>query len=82
MMKFLPKTGRLEKLLSTQNKFNTFPFSETIQYIEVNTNAEGEIDESEDFIEKEKEKKLEKLRKKYGSIEETHITWVMVKKSR
>ena len=82
MMKFLPKKGRLETLLSTKNKVKTFPFSETIQYIEVLTDAEGEVAESDDFIEQEKEKILEKLRTKYGDIEEIQITWVLVKKSR
>ena len=80
MMRFLPKTGRLEKILSTKKKVKTFPFSETIQHIEVSTNAEGDISESTDFIELEKEKKFEELKKKYGNIEESLITWVMVKK--
>ena len=73
------KKGKLEKLLASKRQIN-MPKSETIQTIEVTCLPDGGLVESDEYIQQIKEKKLEALRALYGDIDETQITWVMVKK--
>jgi hypothetical protein len=78
-MKFLPKIGRLEGRLR-HVRFNNIPKSETVQTIEITKRPDGLVIEDEAYIKAEKEKKLAALKERYGQIEESQITWVMVKK--
>jgi len=79
MMKFLPKIGRLEGRLR-HVRFNNIPKSETVQTIEITKCPDGSIVEDQAYIKAEKEKKLATLKQRYGQLEESQITWVMVKK--
>ena len=73
------KKGKLEKLLAAKRQIN-MPKSENIQTIEVTRLPDGSFAESDEYIAQVKQKKLEALRNHYGDIDETQITWVMVKK--
>lgn len=73
------KKGKLEKLLASKRQIN-MPKSETIQTIEVTCLPDGGLVETDEHIQQIREKKLEALRAQYGDIDETQITWVMVKK--
>ncbi len=77
--KFLPREGRLERELSTKT-FNNIPKSETVQSIEITKLDDGTIAESDEYIKKEKQRKLDLLVKKYGNIDQNEITWVFVKR--
>ncbi|MCP4716376.1 MAG: hypothetical protein GY868_14750 [Deltaproteobacteria bacterium] len=74
------RTGKLEKALRQKRK-TQIPFSETIQHVVVTKLQGGDIAEDEEYIQAEKDKKLETLKSKYGEIDAAEITWVMVKKS-
>ncbi len=78
-MKYLPKTGRLERNLSDA-RITAIPKSETVQTIELTRLPDGSILEGDDFILAEKDRKVLALKEKYGSIDEKQITWVKIKK--
>lgn len=73
------KTGKLAKIIASKKRIN-IPYTETVLSIEVTRRADGSIAEGEEYIQSEKEKKIGTLKNKYGDIDESHITWVMVKK--
>jgi hypothetical protein len=74
------KKGKLENMLASKRQVN-MPKSENIQTIEVTRLPDGSFAEGDAYIGQIKEKKLESLRARYGDIDETQITWVMVKKN-
>jgi len=74
------KKGKLENILAGKRQIN-MPKSENIQTIEVTRLPDGRFAEGDDYIEQVKEKKLAALRAQYGDIDESQITWVLVKKS-
>ena len=78
-MKYLPKTGRLERNLSDA-RISAIPKSETVQTIELTKLPDGSILEGDDFILAEKKRKVLALKEKYGSIDEKQLTWVKIKK--
>jgi hypothetical protein len=78
-VKYLPKTGRLERNLSDA-RISAIPKSETVQTIELTKLPDGSILEGENFILAEKDRKVLALKEKYGSIDEKQITWVTIKK--
>jgi hypothetical protein len=73
------KRGKLENILSTK-PFSNIPKSENLQTIEVTCLPDGSIRENQEAIEAAKACKLEALRSRYGSIDESQIMWVMVKR--
>lgn len=75
------KKGKLENILAAKRQVN-MPKSENIQSIEVTRLPDGGFAESDEHINQIKEKKLEALRARYGDIDESQITWVMVKKNK
>ncbi len=75
----IKKTGKLAKTIASKQRIN-IPYTETVLSVEVTRLADGSIAESTEYIQSEKEKKIETLKNKYGDIDEGHITWVMVKK--
>ncbi len=78
-MKYLPKIGRLERNLS-DSRISSIPKSETVQTIELTKTPDGNVLEGEDYIQAEKDRKVQALKEKYGSIDEKQITWVKIKK--
>ena len=78
-MKYLPKIGRLERNLS-DTRISAIPKSETVQTIELTKLPDGTILEGEDYIQAEKERKVQALQEKYGAIDEKQITWIKIKK--
>ena len=74
------RKGKLAKMIASKRRINV-PFSETVQSIEVSRHADGSIVESPELIAAEKEKRLAELKAKYGDMDETNITWIMVKKA-
>jgi hypothetical protein len=79
IMKYLPKIGRLERNLS-DSRISAIPKSETVQTIELTKTPDGNVLEGEDYIQAEKDRKVQALKEKYGSIDERQITWVKIKK--
>jgi len=73
------KRGKLENILAAKRQIN-MPKSENIQSVEVTRLPDGRFAEGDDYIEQVKEKKLAALKAQYGDIDETQITWVLVKK--
>lgn len=78
-MKYLPKTGRLERNLKS-TRINSIPKSETVQTIELTKLPDGSILEQEEHIQAQKEQKVLALKERYGAIDEAQITWVKIKK--
>ena len=78
-MKYLPKIGRLERNLA-DTRISSIPKSEHVQTIELTKQPDGTVLEGEDYIQAEKERKLQALKEKYGAIDERQITWVKIKK--
>lgn len=74
------KTGKLENILASK-RLDNIPKSENIQTIEVTKLPDGTIAEGEDFLQRQKEKKIGALKAKYGDIDEKQLTWVVVKKT-
>ena len=73
------KKGKLENILSAK-PFSNIPKSENLQTIEVTRLPDGSIREKAESIEAEKACKLEALKARYGSIDESQIVWVIVKR--
>lgn len=67
------KTGRLENTIAAK-RLCKIPHSDTVQPIYI---GDGAVDG--EYIKSEKEKKLETLRKKYGTVDGNQITWVIVR---
>jgi hypothetical protein len=79
IMDYLPKTGRLERNLKSVS-VSAIPKSETVQTIELTKMPDGSIQESDEHIRAQKERKVLALQERYGAIDETQITWVKIKK--
>jgi hypothetical protein len=73
------KRGKLENILSARPCTN-IPKSENIQTIEVMLMPDGSNRENEEAILVEKQRKVDALKSRYGSINESEILWVMVKR--
>jgi hypothetical protein len=73
------KRGKLENILSTR-PCTSIPKSENIQTIEVMQMPDGSTRENQEAILVEKQRKLDALRCRYGTIDESEIVWVMVKR--
>ena len=74
------RTGKLARIIS-ERKPTIVPYSETIQHVELTRLADGTYAESNEYIQAEKDRILEGLRSKYGEVDDSQITWVMVHKS-
>ena len=71
------RAGKLAKSIAMK-KHTIVPYSETIQHIVITKLPDGTMAEGTDYITAEKERLLEQLRNKYGEIDESQITWIMV----
>lgn len=78
-MDYLPKTGRLERNLKNA-VISSIPKSETVQSIELTKLPDGSIQETDEQIQEQKERKVLALQERYGAIDETQIIWVKIKK--
>lgn len=79
-MKWRIGDGRLSKSIALK-KHTIVPYSETIQRIELTRLADGTVSEDRDYVAAEQSRILDELRRKYGEIDESQITWVMVHKN-
>lgn len=76
-MKWRIGDGRLSKSIALKKR-TIVPYSETIQRIEVTRLADGTVREDSEYVAAEQSRIIEALRGKYGEIDESQITWVMV----
>ena len=80
MIGFKGSNGKLAKTIAAK-QHSILPYSETIQKIEVTRLPSGDIAEPPDYIHREQQRVIDTLRERYGVVDESQITWVMVNKS-